>query len=294
MDTQPLAPSIEKILEGKETAFKNGLKVISRLCSGKVFLCQSPGTSTPTVDLPSLSVVDFEGPHPAGNVGTHIHTLDPVCRGKTVWHIDAQDVAAIGLLFTTGEYSTERIVSLAGPSVKKPRLIKTRIGASIKDIVDGELTGSGNRVISGSVLSGRAAFPPVDYLGRYHQQVSALEENRDRQFLGWLSPGLNVFSIKHIFLSGLLKKKTFNFTTSQHGGKRAVFPIGSYEAVMPLDLEISYLLRAIMSEDIEESENLGCLELGEDDLALCSFVSPAKIEYGPALRHILNLIEKEG
>jgi Na+-transporting NADH:ubiquinone oxidoreductase subunit A len=296
MDTNPLAPSVEKIIDTNEKDFQNGLKVIARLTAGKLFLCKTPGTKIPTIDLDALSVEEFSGPHPAGNVGTHIHFLDPVHRGKTVWHINAQDVVAVGKLFTTGRISVERLISLAGPAVKQPRLIKTRIGASIEELVAGELKedGADIRVISGSVLSGRISAGQVTYLGRYHQQISALEEAGKRRFFGWLSPGLNFFSVKRILLSSLFRRKKFSFNTDINGGHRSIFPLGVYEDVMPMDFEITYLLRSLMVKDLEEAENLGCLELCEEDLALCSFVSPSKIEYGPVIRENLTIIEKEG
>ena len=296
MDTNPLAPLVEKTLEGKEKAFTNGLMVLSKLTEGKLFLCKSPGASIPTIDMDKLCVEEFSGPHPAGNAGTHIHFLDPVYREKIVWHIGAQDVAAVGEFFTTGKIPVERVIALGGPSVKKPRLIRTRIGACMESIINDELkeNGNENRVISGSVLSGRTAAGAVAFLGRYHQQVSVLEEVQKRRFFGWLSLGFDLFSIKRILLSSLFPRKKFNFTTDINGGKRAIFPIGSYEAVMPMDIVITYLLRALMVDDIEEAENLGCLELCEEDLALCSFVSPSKIEYGPVLRRNLTIIEKEG
>jgi len=296
MDTNPLAPAVEKILAGQEKDFQNGLKVISRLTAGKLFLCKSPGANIPTADLAPLSIEEFSGPHPAGNVGTHIHFLDPVHRGKTVWHIDAQDAAVVGKLFTTGRISVERVVSLAGPAVKQPRLIKTRIGASVEDLVADELKENRAkvRVISGSVLSGRTAVGPAAFLGRYHQQIPVLEEAGKRRFFGWLNPGWNLFSVKPILISSLFRREKFAFNTDIHGGQRAIFPFGVYEQVMPMDFEITYLLRALMVKDVEEAENLGCLELCEEDLALCSFVSPSKIEYGPVLRENLTIIEKEG
>ena len=296
MDTNPRAPAVEKILAGNEKDFENGLKVIARLTTGKLFLCKSPEANIPTVDLSSLSVEEFSGPHPAGNVGTHIHFLDPVHRGKTVWHIDAQDVVAVGKLFTTGKISVERVISLAGPAVKQPRLIKTRLGASLEDLVAEELKENGAeiRIISGSVLSGRTAAGAVSFLGRYNQQISALEEEQKRRFLGWLSPGWDLFSVKPILISSLFRRKKFAFTTDINGGPRSIFPIGSYEEVMPMDFEITYLLRSLMVQDVEAAENLGCLELCEEDVALCSFVSPSKIEYGPVIRENLTIIEKEG
>lgn len=294
IDTNPIVPSIEKIIDNKERDFGNGLNVISRLTEGKVYLCKSPDLSIQLPELKRLSIDEFSGPHPAGNVGTHIHFLDPVSRKKTVWHIGVQDIIAIGRLFTTGRISVERIISLAGPLVKKPRLIKTRLGASLEDLTKDELSDEEERIISGSVLSGRASAENVSFLGRYHQQVSVISEGRKREFMGWLNPGLNLFSVKNVVLSKLFPGKKFDFSTSLNGGLRAIVPIGNYEKVMPLDILPTFLLRALMVDDIEEAEKLGCLELDEEDLALCTFVCPSKIDYGPVLRRNLTLIEKEG
>ncbi|MCP5045866.1 MAG: Na(+)-translocating NADH-quinone reductase subunit A [bacterium] len=298
MDTNPLAPSPEVILQDGDNgeAFKNGLTIASRLTEGKLYLCKAPGASIPTISNDRLSVEEFGGPHPAGNAGTHIHYLDPVDRHKTVWQIDLQDVIALGKFFTSGRIPVERIVSLAGPQVEKPRLVRTRIGAGTDYIVADQLKDSpfSNRVISGSVLSGRTAAGHMAYLGRYHNQVVSLEDGVKRRFLGWLNPGANLYSVKNVVLSSFLPKKKFAFSTAANGDKRAVFPAGSYEQIMPMDTEIVYLLRALMVDDIEEAENLGCLEMVEEDLSLCSYVSPAKIEYGEVLRRNLTIIEKEG
>ncbi|MCP4148265.1 MAG: NADH:ubiquinone reductase (Na(+)-transporting) subunit A, partial [bacterium] len=204
MDTNPLAPSIETIIRENQDDFSNGLTVIAKLAD-KLFLCKAPGASIPIATPGNLSQEEFAGPHPAGNVGTHIHYLDPVHRAKTVWHIDAQEVAAIGKFFTTGQIPVERIIALAGPSVKQPRLIKTRVGASTGDIVKDQLTETENdkRVVSGSVLSGRTAEGTLAYLGRYHRQVAVLEEGRERELFGWLSPGFKLFSFKRILASTL-------------------------------------------------------------------------------------------
>jgi Na+-transporting NADH:ubiquinone oxidoreductase subunit A len=294
MDTNPLAPDVDKIIEGNKPNFITGLKILSRLTEGKLHLCKSPAAKIPVNGVDRLNIEEFDGPHPAGNVGTHIHFLDPVGRNKTIWHISAQDVISVGILFSTGKLNTERIVSLAGPGVKNPRLIRTRMGAAISDIVEGELNEGDNRVISGSVFMGHSAEGPVDYLGRYHQQISVLVEWRDRKFFGWLSLGSNLFSVKRILISSLTPKKKFNFTTALQGGKRAIVPSGSYEKVMPLDILPTYLLRALAVSDVEESEALGCLELDEEDLSLCTFVCPSKIDHGINLRRTLTIIEKEG
>jgi Na+-transporting NADH:ubiquinone oxidoreductase subunit A len=282
------------IMKGKERHFVNGLTVLSRLTEGKVFLCKALGESIPVPELESLSVVEFSGPHPAGNVGTHIHFLNPVSRNRHVWHVGIQDVIAVGILFTEGRLDVERVVSLAGPGAKNPRLIRTRIGASLEDITLGELKEGEQRIVSGSVFSGCAAHGETGFLGRFHQQISLIPEGRQREFLSWLGPGFNRFSVKNIVLSRIFPKKKFDFTTATHGGRRAIVPVGAYEKVMPLDIMPTYLLRALAAEDVEEAEKLGCLELDEEDLALCTFVCPSKIDHGAELRRNLTLIEKEG
>lgn len=293
IDTNPLAPSLQRVLQGQEQAFVNGTRVLSRLVEGKVFLCRAPETALPAVDLANLVVEEFSGPHPAGNVGTHIHFLDPVHRRKTVWHIGCQDVIAVGRLFATGRIPAERVISLAGPSVKKPRLFQTRLGASLEELTAGELNDGEHRIVSGSVLSGRQAAGPSAFLGRYHQQVSVLPEGRERQLLVWLRPGLDVYSVKNIALSKLIPGKRFAMTTSTQGDRRAILPNYDYERVMPLDVMPLFLLRALAVDDIEEAENLGCLELEEEDLALCAFVCPSKQDFGPLLRRNLTRIEQE-
>lgn len=294
IDTNPLSPSIEKVLQGKEEMFQNGLIVLSKLTQGKLFLCKSPDEKIPAYDIPQLSIEEFDGPHPAGNVGTHIHFLDPVDRHKIVWHIGAQDVAAIGELFTTGKINTERVIALGGPQVKNPRLIKTKLGVSLPEIMKDELFEGENRIISGSVLSGFTAKDTYAYLGRYHQQVSVLKEGRERKFLGWISISGEIFSLKNVLLTKLLRNKKFDFTTDINGGHRPIVPNGSFEEIMPLDIEITSFLRTIAIKDVEEAEKLGVLELDEEDLALCTYVCPSKNEYGPILRENLSLIEKEG
>ncbi len=232
--------------------------------------------------------------HPAGNAGTHIHHLDPVSATKTVWTISYQDVIAIGLLFTTGVLSTERVISLAGPQVREPRLVRTRLGASLDEINAGQLKDGENRVVSGSVFGGRTASGPFAFLGRYHNQISVLAEGRDRPFLHYLRAGFNNFSSLSIYVSSFFKGKTYDFNTTTNGSERAMVPIGAYERIMPLDILPTQLLRSLIVGDTDTAQKLGCLELDEEDLALCTFVCPGKYEYGPILRNNLTRIEKEG
>lgn len=294
IDTNPLAADPQVIIQEKAEAFKNGLEVLTKLTDGKVFVCQAEGASTPVPSTAQVQLAGFAGPHPAGLPGTHIHYLDPVSASKTVWTINYQDVIAIANLFSTGRLDVERVVALAGPQVKKPSLVRTRVGANVIDLVDGELEGTNNRVISGSVFGGRATRGPVSYLGRYHTQVSVLEEGTNRDFMGWLSPGSKRFSLLNIYLSKLAPSRLFNFNTNTNGSERAMVPVGLYEKVMPLDILPTQLLRALAVGDTETAQLLGALELDEEDLALCTFVCPGKYEYGPILRDNLTRIEKEG
>jgi Na+-transporting NADH:ubiquinone oxidoreductase subunit A len=295
IDTNPLAPSVEKVLEGKEQDFEKGLLVVARLTEGPTYLCKRTGANIAASANHGVTVEEFEGPHPAGLPGLHIHLLDPVHREKTVWYIDYQSVVSIGRLFSTGKLDVERVISLAGPMVKDPRLLKTRVGASTDDLVADQLHEGNVRVISGSVLSGRQAQGGVHgYLGLRHHQISVVREGREREFLGWMMAGTEKFSVLNLFASRLFPKKRFAFTTNTNGAERAMVPMGTYERVMPMDIQPTYLLRSLIVHDIEQAEKLGCLELDEEDLALCTFVCPSKYVYGPILRENLDIIEKEG
>lgn len=296
MDSNPLALDPEVVAKEHAQDFVRGVNVLSRLTAGKVFLCRREGAFAGLENesfTGNVQVESFAGPHPAGLTGTHIHYLDPVSLNKWVWSIGFQDVIAIGKLFATGQLWNERVIALAGPQVNKPRLLKTRVGASLSELLDGELKDGDNRVITGSVLSGRKAAAPEDFLGRYHQQVTVLREGRERPLLGYLSPGANRHSNLGIYLSSLFKGRKFDFTTTTNGSERAMVPVGTYETIMPLDILPTQLLRALIVGDIESAMSLGALELDEEDLGLCTYVCPGKYEYGPILRDNLTRIEKE-
>ena len=298
MDTNPLAADPELVIAAQKDLFVSGLQVIRKLTSGKVHVCHRGDSRVPGDAVPSTEMHEFTGPHPAGLAGTHIHNIDPVGPTKTVWQVGYQDVIAIGHLFTTGKIMTERVVALSGPMVKKPRLVRTRLGADLNDLVNGELENTdNNRIVSGSVLSGRKAEPAKHYLGRFHNQITVLEEGTKREFLGWQMPGADKFSLTKIYLGSWLwwkSGKKFPLTSSSGGSKRAMVPMGTYEKVMPLDILPTQLLRSLISGDTEESQQLGALELDEEDLALCTFVCPGKYNYGQILRDNLTIIEKEG
>ncbi len=295
MDSNPLAADPAVVIAEDSENFQRGLRLLSTL-SPRLYLCQAQGASIAAPQLPNLTVAEFSGPHPAGLVGTHIHFLFPASAQRMVWHINYQDVIAIGRLFATGQLPTERVIALGGPKIMEPRLIRTRLGAATGEIIADQLRECSDcRVIAGSVWSGRRAAGWASFLGRYHLQLSVLAEGGERELFGWIQPGPNKFSAINVFVSALQRAtKTFDFSTSQNGSPRAMVPIGNYEEVMPLDVLPTQLLRALVVKDTDSAQELGCLELDEEDLALCSFVCVGKYNFGPYLRANLEQIEREG
>ncbi len=294
MDTRPLAADPQLFIQGHAEAFEHGLKVLKKLTDGTVFLCSEPGASIPGGNVSGVQVEHFQGVHPAGLVGTHIHFLAPVSQEKTVWTVGYQDVVAIGALFQTGKLFSERVVAIGGPGVDKPRLVKTVAGASIEQLLAKEVSASGQRFISGSVLDGRKAAGTLGFLGRFHNQISVLTEGTQREFMGFVMPGVNKFSLTRLFISSLFGSKGVEITTSTGGSHRAMVPLGGFEEMMPLDILPTQLLRALLVRDVEAAIELGCLELDEEDLSLCTFACTGKYEYGPYLREMLDRIEAEG
>ena len=294
IDTRPLAADPAVIINSRASDFSNGLSIIAKLSSGKTYLCKAAGANVPSAG--SIEVAEFSGPHPAGLPSTHIHFIDPVNAHKFVWHIDYQAVIAIGALFTTGQLNVERVVSLAGPTVKNPRLVRTRVGANLSDLTTGELENCENRVISGSVLYGHEASGPMAYMSLHSLQVSALKEGREREFFGWIVPGKNKYSALNVYVSSKDRQsgRLFPLTTDKNGSNRAIVPVGVYEAVMPLDILPTPLLKAIVVGDTDTAQALGCLELDEEDVSLFTFVDPGKHDFAPVLRANLTKIEKEG
>lgn len=291
LDTNPLAADPEVVINAQSDAFKAGLAVLAKL-AGEVFVSKAPGANIPVEG--SVNVNEFAGKHPAGLVGTHMHFLKPVSADKFNWHLGYQDVIAFGNLFTTGKLNNERVVALAGPAAKNPRLVKTVLGASTADLTAGEATDGELRVVSGSLLLGEHATGVHGYVGRYHTQVAMILEGREKEFIGYMYPGPNKFSVTRAYMSHIFPSKLFNMTTTTNGSSRAMVPIGNYERVMPLDILPTLLLRDLAAGDTDSAQQLGALELDEEDLALCTFVCPGKTDYGVLLRECLTTIEKEG
>ena len=292
MDSRPHAPAVDVVLADRADDFRIGVQALAKLCDGPTYVCVAPASGLAAASLPGATVQVFDGPHPAGLPGTHIHLLHPVDMQRRVWFIGYQDVAAVGHLLRTGRIDVQRTIALAGPLVQRPRLLRTRLGASIDELTRGELAPGPLRCVSGSVLDGRSAAGEVHgYLGRYHHQVSVLAEAVERELFGWIMPGFDKFSVWGV-VAGAFTGRRLSLNTSTNGGSRAMVPIGSFERVMPLDLMPTFLLRALLMKDDARAESLGALELDEDDLALCTFVCPGKAEYGPLLRGALERIEK--
>jgi Na+-transporting NADH:ubiquinone oxidoreductase subunit A len=255
-----------------------GLRLLPLLTSGTVYVCTGPGWNIELPQVERLTEARFSGPHPAGLPGTHMHLLDPVGADRVAWQIDCQDVMAISKLFSQGEVPASRVIALGGECLARPRLIGTIMGASIDELLEDEFRQCGGcRILSGSVLDGRRASDGLAYLGRYHSQVSVIPEGGERRLFGWLAG-----------------KDRHGCSTSQHGRYSGMIPLPVFEKVMPLDILPAPLLRALLVKDTDQAQALGCLELDEEDLALCAYLCPAKTEYGEALRSSLEQIEREG
>ncbi len=295
VDTRPLAADPDVVVAAAAEDFKRGLQAVAKLTDGPVYLCKKAGSKISGGGVERVREEEWQGKHPAGLVGTHIHFLDPVTRSKPVWHLGYQAVIRIGRLFAAGKLDVEHVVSFAGPAVKSPTLLRTRAGASTDELAAGRLAEGENRIVSGSVLHGRnASGEEHGYLGRYHDQVSCLREGREQVFLGWLLPGGGMFSTVRAFLGSILPGKRFAFSTTTNGSHRAMVPINIFERLMPLDIMPTFLLRALMMDDLQRAEHLGALELDPEDLSLCSFGSPGKEDFGKHLTRNLEVIWKEG
>ena len=294
MNTEPLAPDVDFILQGKEEQFQAGLNVLRRLTKGKVYLCAKHGSrSKALTQARDVETHYFAGPHPAGNVSTHIHYLDPIHKGDHVWYVEAQDVARAGSLFLEGVYPAERVVAVTGEGAGRKFYAKTIVGAPVSLLLKGSGL-EGMRCVSGSVLAGREVGKD-GYLSFYDSQLTVIPAGGKRTFLGWLSPGSDKYTFSRTFVSSFLPpRKEVSLTTDKHGSDRAIVLNHIYDPLVPLDIMVYFLLKAVISEDIEEAERLGILECDEEDFALCSFACPSKTDVGGIIREGLELIEREG
>jgi Na+-transporting NADH:ubiquinone oxidoreductase subunit A len=294
-DTAPLAPDYNFIMDNSSlTLFKSGISALKKLTDGKInlILDGKGGSSELLKNAAEVEISHFSGPHPAGNVGIHIHHLDPINKGEIVWIVNLQDIIVIGRLFEEGIYKHERIIALTGSEVIHPQYYKVRSGTSVSVLVKDNVKQGNLRYISGNVLTG-TAIEPDGFLGYYDSQVTIIPEGDNFEFFGWMMPGINKFSFSKTFASSLIPKKSYNLDTNLHGGERAFVMTGQYEKVVPMDIYPMQLLKAILSEDIDLMENLGIYEIAEEDFALCEFICPSKIEIQSIVRKGLDLMVKE-
>ncbi|MEM7732186.1 MAG: Na(+)-translocating NADH-quinone reductase subunit A [Pseudomonadota bacterium] len=294
MDTEPLSADASIIIADKAEEFETGLAAITKLTDGAVYVCRKAGTTVPGEGMDRVEMAEFDGPHPAGLAGTHIHFLHPVTAEKAVWTIGYHDVISIGHLLKTGRNDAERVIALCGPRAANPRLMRVPAGASMLNITENEASGDAPlRLISGSILSGRMGSGSDAYLGRYARQVTMIEEDKDQIPMGWIRPMRTKYAVQPV-LGSALSKKLYGLTSNLNGGRRAMVPIGTFEKLMPQDFLPTQLLRSLLVMDTDTAQQLGALELDEEDLGLVGFACPAKYEYCIALRDCLSKIEKEG
>lgn len=294
-DSAPLAPDYGFILDNSPSMhFRNGLAALKKLTDGKLHLIlNGKGNTSPLFqNLPEAEISKFSGPHPAGNVGIHIHHIDPVGKGKVVWYVNFQDVLTIGRLFEDGRYNPEKIVALTGSEVVMPQYYKMKTGASISDVIHENIKPGKVRYISGNVLTG-TAVPSGGFLGFYDSQVTVIPEGDYPEFFGWAKPGSDKFSYYRAFLSKLFPNRKYRLDTNLHGGERAFVLTGNYEKVLPMDIFPMQLCKAILAEDIDNMENLGIYEVAEEDLALCEYICPSKTEIQSIIRNGISLMIKE-
>jgi Na+-transporting NADH:ubiquinone oxidoreductase subunit A len=292
MDTEPLAGDPDVAVEGRETDLQFGFKLLKKLTEGTLYLTLKAGHNPAYAAMEDLCVHHIKGPHPAGLAGTHIRLIEPLKQGETVWTLRTSDVAAVGSFFRTGRYPVDRVVALSGEGINEPGHLATRVGAPVAALTDGRIKDGEYRIISGTVLMG-TAVDSDGYMGLYDTVCTVVPESSKRDFMGWAMPGWKKFSLFKAYCSSLIPWKTFPFDTRLNGGVRPIVNIGAWEKVFALDIHLSYLVRAILAEDLEEAESLGLLEVTEEDVALCTLVCPSKMELGDIIRSGLDLYEKE-
>jgi len=293
-DTSPLAPDRDFVVKGSHEEFQMGINALSQLTDGKIHLCLNGRYPADDVFTKAQKVEFnyFQGPHPAGNTGTHIHHIDPINKGDTVWYVQPQEVIMLGRLFMTGKYDASRVLALTGSEVRKPVYYKYISGASIDTFIKDNITSDEVRYISGNVLTG-TQITKIGHVGFYDSQVTVIPEGKKFEFIGWVLPGFKKFSVSRSFLSWLMPRKEYVHDTNLHGGERAFVMTGEYEKVFPMKVYPVPLLKSIIIEDIEQMEKLGIYEVAEEDFSLCEFVCTSKIESQALIRKGLDLMYSE-
>jgi Na+-transporting NADH:ubiquinone oxidoreductase subunit A len=293
-DSNPLGPDNDFLLHGNGELFQLGLDAVARLTTGTVHLNINAEFKASKVFSKSkeVQINNFTGPHPAGNVGVQIHHLDPINKGDVIWYISPQDILIIGRLFEEGKFDASKVIALTGSAVSGPKYYRTMIGSSIKNIVSSNIEEGNNRYISGNVLSG-SNIGEDGYLGYYDSQITVIPEGDEPEFMGWLAPGFDKFSLSRTFLSWLMPSKEYSLNTNMRGEERAYVMTGEYERVFPMDIYPMQLIKAIMIGDIELMENLGIYEVAPEDFALAEYGCTSKINVQDIVRQGLDLVKKE-
>ena len=292
--TAPLAADSDYVLQGKENELQAAITALGKLTPGKVHVSVNAKSNSPLAGLSGIELHKVSGPHPAGLVGTQINKIDPINKGEVVWTITPQDLVIIGELLLTGKFNAERIVALAGSSIKSPKYYKTKIGTEISAILYGSGVNDDNfRVINGDVLTGSKSMPD-GHLGFYNITVTAIPEGDDYELFGWTKPVFNKISTtRALTFSWLQPKKKYDLNTNTNGEHRAFVVTGQYEEVFPLDIFPMQLLKACMVKDLDEMEQLGLYEVAPEDFALTEFVCISKQPHQKIIREGLDLLYKE-
>jgi len=300
MNTAPYQPDINIVIKDQEHFFQAGLNALSRLTTGKVHLClNGKMENAPALkDAKNVDVHTFTGPHPAGNSSVHIHHIDAIRPGDTVWTIQAQNVIMIGQLLLNGEVPGSRIITLTGSGVlqEAARYYRVQLGSPLSSITAKRLVDGEVRLIGGDILSG-AKLTPESFLRFNEQAITVLPEDRERHFMGWLVPGHNRLSMSRTFVStwfGWNKSKEWALGTNQRGELRPMVITGHYDKYMPMNIMVDYLVRAVLANDTDEAIALGLLETDPEDFSLCAFACPSKMDLCAIIRKGLDVVEKEG
>ena len=293
-DTAPLSPDMDFVVHGMDKEFQTGVDALSKLTEGIIYLGVDGRTNPSKVftNCKGVEIKSFAGPHPAGNVGVHINHVNPINKGEAVWTLSPQDVIIIGRLFLEGKFDAHINIALTGSEVNKPRYYKTIIGASVKNFLKDNVSDNKNRYISGNVFTG-TRIKADGYLGFFDRQVTVIPEGEKEEFLGWITPNFNKFSISRAMFSWMMPNKKYALDSAMNGEERAFVVTGEYEKVFPFDIFPVQLLKAIMVKDIEAMENLGIYEVVEEDLALCEVVCTSKIPVQETIREGLDLMLNE-
>ncbi|MFA5713491.1 MAG: Na(+)-translocating NADH-quinone reductase subunit A [Bacteroidales bacterium] len=296
-DSAPLAPNIDFVVKGEIESIERGIQYLSKLTSGEVHLSlhASDVASSPLHKLNNIVLHSFDGPHPSGTVGVQINKIMPIGKGDTIWTVDIHSLIAIGRLFSKGHLDLKRVIAVTGPRAKNPSYIETLPGTSMEEIASFEEGGGerSTRYISGNVLTGNNVGKE-GFLGFFHNQITLLEEGDYYEMLGWIKPfRLKKFSTSRSYFSWLFPKKQYSLDTNLNGGERSFVMTNIYERVTPIDIYPTHLLKAILAHDIDKMERLGIYEVIEEDLALCEFVCPSKIEVQQIVSQGLDLMIKE-